>query len=98
MKNTLVKLNRLFTAQVFLCSVVAAQAGGYTNLSIAVYFRYQEVHSIPSHLDRFSNQWVNVEKQVRVDKVYLETTRNTQLATEADVTTMKKFLDRKSVM
>jgi hypothetical protein len=97
MKNTLVKLNRLFTALVFLCSVVAAQAGGYTNLSIAVYFRYQEVHSIPSNLDRFSNQWANVEKQVRVDKVYLETTRNTQLATEADVTTMKKFFNDRGI-
>ena len=97
MKNTLVKLNRLFTALAFLCSVVAAQAGGYTNLSIAVYFRYQEVHSIPSNLDRFSNQWANVEKQVRVDKVYLETTRNTQLATEADVTTLKKFFNDRGI-
>ncbi|MGO8676541.1 MAG: hypothetical protein ACLQVX_11800 [Limisphaerales bacterium] len=91
MKNTVVRPNRRFIALAFLCSVVAAQAGGYTNLSIAVYFRYQEVHSIPSSLDRFSNQWANVEKQVRVDKVYLETTRNAQLATESDVTTMKKF-------
>ncbi|MGO9204382.1 MAG: hypothetical protein ACLQM8_28005, partial [Limisphaerales bacterium] len=78
-------------------SVAAAQAGGYTNLSIAVYFRYQEVHSIPAGLDRFSNQWANVEKQVRVDKVYLETTRNAQLATEADVTTMKKFFNDRGI-
>ena len=97
MKNTLVKLNRLSATLVSLCSVVAAQAGGYTNLSIAVYFRYQEVHSIPASLDRFSNQWANVEKQVRLDKVYLETTRNTQLATEADVTTMKKFFNDRGI-
>ena len=75
----------------------AAQAGGYTNLSIAVYFRYQEVHSIPTNLDHFSNQWANVEKQVRVDKVYLETTRNGQLASEADVTTMKKFFNDRGI-
>src|ERR1039458_4704843 len=61
-----------------------AHGHGYTNLSIAVYFRYQEVHSIPTDLDRFSNQWANVEKQVKVAKVYLETTRNAQLATESD--------------
>ena len=69
----------------------AVQAGGYTNLSVAVYFRYQEVHSIPGNLDRFSNQWAKVEKQLKVDKVYLETTRNGEVATEAEVTTMKKF-------
>jgi hypothetical protein len=62
--------NSLWLASlVFLFSVAAAQAGGYSNLSIAVYFRYQEVHSIPTSLDRFSNQWANVEKEVRVDKV-----------------------------
>ena len=85
MNNILTKLNRRFSSLVFLLSVVAAQAGGYSHLSIAVYFRYQEVHSIPTSLDRFSNQWANVEKQVRVDKVYLETTRNAQLATESEV-------------
>lgn len=67
------------------------QASGYTNLSIAVYFRYQEVHSIPDNLDRFSNQWARVEKQLKVDKVYLETTRNGQVATGSEVTAMKKF-------
>jgi uncharacterized membrane protein YgcG len=97
MKNIVAKLNRRFTSLVFLFSVAAAQAGGYSNLSIAVYFRYQEVHSIPASLDHFSNQWANVEKQVRVDKVYLETTRNAQLATESDVTTMKKFFGDRGI-
>ena len=73
------------------CAATPVFGRGYTNLSIAVYFRYQEVHSIPANLERFSNQWASVEKQVRVDKVYLETTRNGQLATESDVTTLKKF-------
>jgi hypothetical protein len=97
MNNILTKLNRRFSSLVFLLSVVAAQAGGYSHLSIAVYFRYQEVHSIPTSLDRFSNQWANVEKQVRVDKVYLETTRNAQLATESEVTTMKKFFGDRGI-
>jgi hypothetical protein len=97
MKNILAKLNRRFSSLVFLFSVVAAQAGGYRNLSIAVYFRYQEVHSIPTSLDRFSNQWANVEKQVQVDKVYLETTRNAQLATESEVTAMKKFFGDRGI-
>jgi hypothetical protein len=34
---------------------------------------------------------------VKVDKVYLETTRNTQLATESDVTTLKKFFGERGI-
>ncbi len=85
----LMTLILLFTS--LLLFVPNVQARGYDNLSIAVYFRYQEVHSTPANLERFASQWANVEKQVKVDKVYLETTRNGQLATESDVTTLKKF-------
>lgn len=63
----------------------------YTNVRIAVYFRYQEVHSIPASLESFAAQWAKVEKQVKVEKVYLETTRNAQLATDAEVTALKEF-------
>jgi hypothetical protein len=96
-KNTLTKLNRTFASLALLMSVAAAQAGGYSNLSIAVYIRYQEVHAIPNNLAHFSNQWANVEKQVKVDKVYLETTRNAQLATESDVTTLKRFFSDRGI-
>jgi hypothetical protein len=75
----------------------AVRGRGYTNLSIAVYFRYQEVQSTPNNLAQFSTSWANVEKQVKVDKVYLETTRNRQLATEAAVTAMKKFFQDRGI-
>ena len=81
-----VKSTRLIASLALLSCVASAAAGGYTNLSVAVYFRYQEVHSIPNDLNRFSNQWANVEKQLKVAKVYLETTRNAEL------------VDRKSVV
>jgi hypothetical protein len=78
-----------------LLSASQALGRGYAHLSIAVYFRYQEVHSLPADLDNFARQWANVEKQLKVDKVYLETTRNAQLASESEVLAMKKFfLDR----
>ena len=91
MNQNLEKLIVRFVWLATLVLVPVAQAGRYTNLSIAVYFRYQEVHAIPNNLAQFTNQWANVEKQVKVDKVYLETTRNAQLATELDVMTLKKF-------
>ncbi len=80
-----------------VASLSPARAGGYSNLSVCVYFRYQEVHSIPASLARFSNQWANVEKQVKVDKVYLETTRNGELAGDADVETLKKFFHDRGI-
>jgi hypothetical protein len=87
------KAQTLLRVFIILAAVLVAQAltQGYDNLRIAVYFRYQEVHSIPANLESFAAQWANVEKQVKVDKVYLETTRNAQLATDAEVTTLKKF-------
>jgi hypothetical protein len=80
-----------------LFSVPPAQARGYTNFSVCVYFRYQEVHSIPGNLTQFSNQWANLEKQVKVDKVYLETTRNAELTTDSDVETLKKFFNDRGI-
>jgi hypothetical protein len=81
----------------FLLLMAPPAARGYTNLSVAVYFRYQEVHSIPANLASFSNQWANIEKQVQISKVYLETTRNAELATESDVTTLKRFFSQRGI-
>jgi len=74
-----------------------AKTRGYENLSIAVYFRYQEVQSTPQNLARFAGEWAKVEKQVKVDKVYLETTRNRQLATEDAVTALKQFFQDRGI-
>ena len=46
---------------------------------------------------QFARSWANVEKQVKVDKVYLETTRNRELATDAAVNTMKKFFQDRGI-
>jgi hypothetical protein len=80
-----------------MVAVLPANARGYTNFSVCVYFRYQEVHSIPANLTQFSNQWVNLEKQVKVDKVYLETTRNAELASVSDVEILKRFFNDRSI-
>jgi hypothetical protein len=48
---------------------VASSAAGYKNLSVAVYFRYQEVASTPNNMASFAQQWANIEKQVHVSKV-----------------------------
>jgi hypothetical protein len=93
--SKLMTLN-LLLASLFLL-VPIAHGRGYNNLSIAVYFRYQEVQSTPDNMEQFANSWANVEKQVKVDKVYLEATRNGLLATDAAVTTLKKFFEGRGI-
>jgi len=89
---------RSFSIFLLLILLIGApQVFAYNNFSIAVYFRYQEVHAIPANLEPFSNQWANIEKQVKVSKVYLETTRNAELATESDVTILKKFFTARGI-
>jgi hypothetical protein len=80
-----------------LSATASAAAPPYKNLSIAIYFRYQETQSTPNNLAQFAAQWANVESQVHVDKVYLETTRNGQLATDAAVTALKKFFQDRGI-
>jgi hypothetical protein len=77
--------------------VPPARAASYTNFNVCVYFRYQEVSSIPRNLAQFASQWANVEKQVKVSKVYLETTRNNGLATADEVETLKKFFTDRGI-
>ena len=70
---------------------------GYKNLDIVVYFRYQETQSNGTDTTQLAAQWAEIEKQVHVDKVYLETTRNRQLTTEEAVTNLKKFFADRGV-
>ena len=78
-------------ATVCMGTETVSAENGYKNLSIAVYFRYQETQSNGNDTTQLATQWANIEKQVHVDKVYLETTRNRELATEEAVTNLKKF-------
>ena len=78
-----------------LASAAPARAqGSYNNFSVTVYFLMREIKSAVTNMTQFSNQWANVEKQVKIDKVYLETTRDSQVAEAAEMETMKKFFYR----
>jgi hypothetical protein len=87
----------LLALSLLLPSQSVSAAGKYKNLSICVYFRYQETESTPRNLTQFATQWANLEKQVKIDKVYLETTRNRGLASEASITALKKFFQDRGI-
>jgi len=81
-----------------LASPAPARAqGSYTNFSVTVYFLMREIKGHVANMAQFSNQWANVEKQLKVDKVYLETTRDSQAAEAAEMETMKKFFTDRGI-
>ena len=93
------KLATVAALALLTCSATQAAkaAEPYKNLRIAVYFRYQETQSGGTNPQSLAAQWDAIEKQCHIDKVYLETTRNGQLATEAAVTNLKKFFTDRGV-
>jgi len=74
-----------------LLLVPAAPGRGYTNLSIAVYFRYQEVALDSSRPGAFLEPMAERGEAGQGGQGLSRTTRNAELVTESDVATMKKF-------
>jgi len=73
---------------------MAAPLSAYDNFKVAVYCRAQEVSRM-GDTAWLEARWLAVSGQVHVDKVYLETHRDTLLVDDATIETAKKFfLDR----
>jgi len=79
------------------CVAPARAQGSYNNFSVTVYFLMREIKANEANMAQFSNQWANVEKQVKIDKVYLETTRDSAVAEAAEMETMKKFFTSRGI-
>jgi hypothetical protein len=79
------------------CISPARAQGSYTNFSVTVYFLMREIKANLLNMAQFSNQWAEVEKQVKIDKVYLETTRDSGVAEAAEMETMKKFFTDRGI-
>jgi hypothetical protein len=82
----------------FLFALSAALAGGsnYRNFDVAVYCRVYEVREMkdPAWLE---SRWSAISKNVKVDKVYLETHRDMIVAEQATIDQAKKFFADRSV-
>lgn len=77
---------------------VAALAGGnnYKNFDVAVYCRVYEVREMkdPAWLE---SRWAAISKNVKIDKIYLETHRDMIVAEQATIDQAKKFFLGKGV-
>jgi hypothetical protein len=68
----------------------------YKNFKVAVYVRAQEVQQM-KNLDWLSARWSVLEKQVHVDKVYLETFRDQLVPDEEALSNAKQFFNGKGI-
>lgn len=84
---------RLFQL-VFSFFALAVSLPAYENFKVAVYCRAQEVNRM-GDTAWLEARWKDVSSQIHVDKVYLETHRDTLLVDDATIEIAKKFfLDR----
>lgn len=79
-----------------LSSSVGARGGHYRNFDVAVYCRVYEVIQMkdPAYLE---NAWAAISPHVKVDRVYLETHRDTVVVDQATLDLAKRFFASKGV-
>jgi len=69
-------------------------AGNYTNFDVAIYIPVNVVHSFENP-EVLTDQWNNISRQLKVDKVYIEVQRDRQTNSDELLENVKKFfLDR----
>jgi hypothetical protein len=73
-----------------LLAAVCCSAGNYTNFNVAIYIPVGVVQRF-ENLENLTNDWNRINRQLKVDKVYIEAQRNRTLATDAELETVKKF-------
>jgi hypothetical protein len=74
----------------------AGQPGQYRNFAVAVYLPVGVVRNLadPGRLDR---EWEQISREVKIDKVYIETERDRVVADESLLETLKDFFTRRGV-
>ncbi len=71
-------------------------ADNYQNFKVAVYARAYEVRQM-GDLNWLEPRWNELARQVRVDKVYLETHRDLILVDEDTITIARKFFESRGI-
>jgi hypothetical protein len=66
------------------------RAGNYANFDVAIYIPVGVVQRF-ENLENLTNDWNRINRQLKVDKVYIEAQRNRTLATDEELETVKKF-------
>lgn len=87
----------LLTASLLICFTVnSVHADNYKNFKVAVYARSYEVQKMDS-LPWLEPIWNEITRQVKVDKIYLETHRDLVIVDEKTLLAAKAFYEKRGV-
>lgn len=81
---------------ILMCSAFSTSAKGYQNFKVAIYATARDVNRM-SDANWLATSWDEISRQVKVDKIYLETHRDTMLVDVNTVLAAKKFFEDKGV-
>ncbi len=82
-----------------LCAMTAplpAGGSGYRNFDVAIYCRVYEVRQMEDST-YLENAWAAISKHLKIDKVYLETHRDTVVVDQDTLDKAKKFFETRGV-
>jgi hypothetical protein len=86
---------RVIAILVFIPASMLA-AGNYKNFIASVYARVFEVRQM-ADLNWLTSRWNEMSRQVKIDKIYLETHRDMQMADKETIVKLKKFFRERGV-
>ncbi len=81
---------------ILMCSTFSTSAEGYQNFKVAIYATARDVNQM-SDANWLVTRWDEISRQVKVDKIYLETHRDTMLVDVNTILAAKKFFEDKGV-
>ena len=82
-------------AMIFLCQMKVL-AGNYKNFAVSIYVRAYEVRDMKD-LKKLDSVWTEITRQLKVDKIYLETHRDNVIVDEATIEKVKKYFIGKGI-
>jgi hypothetical protein len=77
-------------------SIASAQAGAHKNFAVSIYTRVYEVRQM-ADTNWLRDRWAVMNRDLQVEKIYLETHRDTLLADEATLAKATKFFRDRGV-
>jgi len=87
---------KLLILFILLMTAQSLLAQSYNNFQVAIYCRAYEVDKMKDH-EWLEQTWNVISKQIKVDKIYLETHRDLLIVDDATLDYAKKFFENKGL-
>jgi hypothetical protein len=88
---------KLLAITVFVCTSIFCHAQHYNNFKVAVYCRAYEVRQMGDTNKYLKPIWNEISRQLKVDKVYLETHRDLIIVNQDTLNIAKKFFKDRGI-